>query len=121
MIAIGRYHVLAALAKGGMAELFLARFEPVAGFEKTVVLKVLLSFDGAVKLVDFGIAKSSHHTRDSTAVGEVRGTLPYLSPEQCRKQPLDRRSDVFSLCALLYEVSTGTRLHDAAGDYEIMR
>src|SRR5262249_11326275 len=73
-----------------------------------------------VKLVDFGIAKSSLRL-EATGVGELRGTLPYLSPEQYGKQPLDRRSDVYSLCVLLYEISTGTRLHDAASDYEVMR
>ena len=59
---------------------------------------LFVTFDGAVKLLDFGIAKAAHRIADSaTRSGTLRGKLPYMSPEQCRGEVLDRRSDVFSL------------------------
>jgi len=70
---------------------------------------VLVRFDGCVKLVDFGIAKAtSQHTH--TRVGTVKGKLPYMSPEQVRGRPIDRRSDIFSLGIVLWEMTTGRKL-----------
>lgn len=67
---------------------------------------VLIRDDGAVKLTDFGIAKTSqHHTR--TTQGVLRGKLEYLSPEQVEGLPLDARTDIFSLGSLLYFLLTG--------------
>src|SRR5262245_30639089 len=59
---------------------------------------LFVTFDGGVKLLDFGIAKAvqqiaSHYTR----TGTLRGKLPYMSPEQCQAEAIDRRSDIFSL------------------------
>ncbi len=70
---------------------------------------VLISFDGAVKVADFGIAKL-HRRRDETQVGKVRGKFAYLSPEQARGEPLDRRSDLFNVGSLLFESLTGDTL-----------
>ncbi len=68
---------------------------------------ILVSFDGAVKLVDFGIARAT--SRESkTRTGTLKGKIPYMSPEQCQNQPLDRRSDLFSLGVVLYELTVGT-------------
>ena len=50
---------------------------------------VLVTYDGAVKLVDFGIAKATSH-RAETRVGTLKGKIAYMSPEQCRGEPLDR-------------------------------
>lgn len=67
---------------------------------------MLVSYDGAVKLVDFGIARVNS-TPGSTS-RELKGKLSYMSPEQCRgKRALDRRSDVFSVGTILYELTTG--------------
>jgi serine/threonine protein kinase len=67
---------------------------------------VLVSYDGAVKLVDFGIARAG--SQPSTTRGGIKGKIGYMSPEQCRgKEQLDRRSDIFSVGALLYELTTG--------------
>lgn len=67
---------------------------------------VLIREDGAVKLADFGIAKTAqHHSR--TTQGVLRGKVEYLSPEQVEGLPLDARTDVFSLGALLYLLLTG--------------
>jgi serine/threonine-protein kinase len=80
---------------------------------------VLVSFDGAVKLVDFGVARSSE-ARAHTEAGQIKGKIGYMSPEQCRNRPLDRRSDVFSLGALLYEMTTGTRLYVGENDFVVL-
>src|SRR5512140_814226 len=78
---------------------------------------MFVTFDGAVKLLDWGIAKAvqriaSHYTRS----GALRGKIPYMSPEQCRGEPLDRRSDVFSLAIVIWEMTVGERLFGAAGE-----
>ncbi|MGE0788552.1 MAG: serine/threonine protein kinase [Sandaracinaceae bacterium] len=70
---------------------------------------VFVTYAGEVKVLDFGIAKFKAKTTE-TMVGKVRGKFAYMSPEQCRAQPVDRRSDVFSLGTLLFELSTGRRL-----------
>ena len=69
---------------------------------------VLVSYDGAVKVVDFGIARvSSSHSGEKTH-GGLKGKIAYMSPEQCRgKGVLDRRSDIFSIGAILFEMTTG--------------
>lgn len=60
-----------------------------------------------VKLLDFGLAKSMHATDGMTQTGVLVGTLKYLSPEQARGEPLDGRSDLFSLGCILYRLLTG--------------
>lgn len=81
---------------------------------------VILTFDGTVKVVDFGIAKAAT-ARSSTAVGTLKGKIPYMSPEQCRSDPLDRRSDIFSIGILLYELTVGRRLFQAESEVGIIR
>jgi serine/threonine protein kinase len=70
---------------------------------------VMVTFDGVVKVVDFGIAKAAAR-RTSTRDGTIKGKVSYMSPEQCRGDALDRRSDVFALGILLFELTTGRRL-----------
>jgi serine/threonine-protein kinase len=74
---------------------------------------VLVGYDGHVKLVDFGVALVEQRST-RTEPGEVKGKFDYMSPEQMLGQPLDRRSDVFSLGIVLYELSTGRRLFKRA-------
>jgi serine/threonine protein kinase/tetratricopeptide (TPR) repeat protein len=62
---------------------------------------------GSARLMDFGIAKESGMSGGLTAVGEVMGTPEYMSPEQCRGNPLDFRSDIYSLGIVIYEIFTG--------------
>jgi eukaryotic-like serine/threonine-protein kinase len=74
---------------------------------------ILVAYDGHVKLVDFGVVLVDR--RDArTEPGEVKGKFDYMSPEQMHAQPLDRRSDIFSLGIVLYELSTGRRLFKRA-------
>ena len=67
---------------------------------------ILLSFAGEVKVTDFGVAAGQHREL-KTEHGILRGTFPYMSPEQTRCRPLDGRSDLFSLGICLYELLTG--------------
>ncbi|MBI5512064.1 MAG: serine/threonine protein kinase [Deltaproteobacteria bacterium] len=64
---------------------------------------------GVLKLLDFGIAKSALQRRHTRA-GQIKGKWCYMSPEQCRGEPLDARSDVFSLGVVLHELLAGRRL-----------
>jgi eukaryotic-like serine/threonine-protein kinase len=77
---------------------------------------VMVSFDGVVKILDFGIAKAAGQIEQSRG-GEIKGKLSYMSPEQCMGLPLDQRSDLFSLGAVLYEWVTGYQLF--TGDSEV--
>ncbi|MDX2094108.1 MAG: serine/threonine-protein kinase [Kofleriaceae bacterium] len=73
---------------------------------------ILVSHNGEVKLTDFGIAKAATHT---SMFYKVKGKIGYMSPEQAKSEPLDHRSDLYSLAVCLYEVITGERLFVAAG------
>lgn len=71
---------------------------------------VLVGFDGIARLTDFGVAKAlGRMTKTSTGV--VKGKLGYMSPEQLRYEPLDRRADLFAFGVVLFEMLTGTRLY----------
>ncbi|MDQ3340141.1 MAG: serine/threonine protein kinase [Myxococcota bacterium] len=80
---------------------------------------VLVSYEGAIKLIDFGIARAQGVTQQ-TQVGTLKGKIPYMSPEQCRGQRLDRRSDLFSLGVCMYEVTVGQRPFTGDNDFMIM-
>lgn len=73
---------------------------------------IMVTFDGQVKLLDFGIAKAKG-ALNRTAAGTVKGTAGYMSPEQARGEALDGRSDVFSLGVVMWEMVTGQRLFAA--------
>jgi serine/threonine protein kinase len=80
---------------------------------------LMVSYEGAVKIVDFGVAKAAHRTHE-TASGTVKGKISYLSPEQCRGAEIDRRSDLFSLGIVMWELLTLDRLYARASDFEQM-
>ncbi len=73
---------------------------------------VLLSYAGEVKLTDFGIAKAATHT---SLFYKVKGKIGYMSPEQAKSEPMDHRSDLYSLAVCMYEILTGERLFVHAG------
>ncbi len=79
---------------------------------------VLLGFDGGVHVIDFGVASAAFRARrEGTA---LRGKFGYLSPEQVRGLPVDRRADVFSLGAVLHEALTGERLFRGPSDLAVL-
>lgn len=68
---------------------------------------VLITFDGVVKIVDFGVAKAAGRTVEHTNSGQIKGKPPYMSPEQALGKDIDRRTDVFALGIILYQLTTG--------------
>ena len=81
---------------------------------------IVTSFEGAVKIVDFGIAKAA--TREvETLSGTLKGKIGYMSPEQCRGDTVDRRSDIFAVGIILYELTTGKRLYHERSDFETLK
>ena len=81
---------------------------------------VLVTFDGMVKVVDFGIAKATA-TSHVTAEGTRKGKLAYMSPEQCRAESVDLRTDIFAVGVMLFELTTGTRLYRSSNEFAILR
>ena len=80
---------------------------------------VLVSFDGGVKVADFGVAKWSQQ-KSFTYQGQLKGKFAHMSPEQCRGEPLDRRSDVFALGTMMYEMATGQPPFQADSEFELL-
>lgn len=81
---------------------------------------VMVSYDGVVKLLDFGIAKaSSHSTR--TEAGVVKGKFAYMAPEQCLGEVIDARADVFALGVCLYELVDGRNPFKRQTEFDTMR
>ena len=81
---------------------------------------ILIGTNGVVKLVDFGVAKAKERLVDATVVGQVKGKFGYMSPEQAIARPVDRRSDIFSLGIVLFELTTGRRLFRGDNDAETL-
>jgi hypothetical protein len=80
---------------------------------------VLISFEGEVKIIDFGIAKAVGKAT-KTQAGIIKGKFAYMSPEQIRGLPLDRRSDVFAIGVCLWELLSGERLFVADSDFAVL-
>lgn len=80
---------------------------------------ILVSFDGAVKLADFGIAKAATKSTQ-TQGGALKGKLLYMSPEQALGLPLDGRSDLYSLGLVLAELLTGERAFQADSELGVL-
>jgi serine/threonine-protein kinase len=82
---------------------------------------IFVTFDGTVKLFDFGMAKTRTRTAAKTSPGIVKGKLSYLAPEQVMQIPMDRRADIFGLGITLWELCTMKRLFQRESDVETVR
>ncbi len=80
---------------------------------------ILVSFEGACKVTDFGIAKAEDRA-SKTQAGVLKGKFGYMSPEQVRGMDIDHRSDVFAVGILLYEMVTGKRLFVGESDFSTL-
>src|SRR5207245_484138 len=125
---IGRYEILQEIGRGAMGVVFKGR-DPLIG--RAVAVKtitsgvaegadlverfyrdvkpanIVVTRDGMVKVVDFGIARLGHTS--NTQTGMLLGTLAYMSPEQVRGQPADARCDIWAMGVVLYELITYQR------------
>jgi serine/threonine protein kinase len=81
---------------------------------------LFVTYDGSVKVVDFGIAKAKGRIV-VTEAGTLKGKFAYMSPEQASGREVDRRSDIFSLGIVLWEATTGRRLFEGDSDLEALR
>ncbi|MES1210248.1 MAG: serine/threonine-protein kinase, partial [Pseudomonadota bacterium] len=79
---------------------------------------VMLSYEGAVKLLDFGIAKALGDAPETTKNGTMKGKYAYMAPEQTEGENVDNRSDIFACGIVLHEVLTGRRLFKGSNDVQ---
>ncbi|HXN79798.1 MAG TPA: protein kinase [Steroidobacteraceae bacterium] len=82
---------------------------------------VMLREDGSVVLIDFGLAKGLDSTGQSTAIGVLRGSPYYMSPEQAQGVPLDARSDLYSVGVMLFEMLTGAKPYVGNSAVDVMQ
>jgi eukaryotic-like serine/threonine-protein kinase len=80
---------------------------------------LILSYDGNLKVIDFGIAKAAGSVHDLTQTGTIKGKAGYFSPEQLTGQNIDARSDIFSLGVVAWELLAGEKLFAKPGESEI--
>ncbi len=115
-------HVLAEVCEGLHAahELRGENGQPLAVVHRDVSPQnVMIGYDGSVRLLDFGIAKIE--AESVTKTGEVKGKTAYMSPEQAMGDPLDRRSDLYGVGALLFETIAGRRMWGDGTDMDVIR
>ncbi|MCA9631379.1 MAG: serine/threonine protein kinase [Myxococcales bacterium] len=79
---------------------------------------ILLTYDGQVKIVDFGVAKAGGRSAAETNAGQIKGKPPYMSPEQALGEDIDRRTDLFALGIILYQLTTGK--HPFRGESDVI-
>ncbi|HEY6081648.1 MAG TPA: serine/threonine-protein kinase [Polyangiaceae bacterium] len=82
---------------------------------------ILIGTNGMVKLVDFGVAKAVGRISEATRAGQLKGKFGYMSPEQALGKQVDRRSDIFSLGIVLFELTTSRRLFRGEHDIDTLK
>ncbi|MGZ3405809.1 MAG: serine/threonine-protein kinase, partial [Polyangia bacterium] len=82
---------------------------------------IMLSYDGQVKLVDFGIAKALDTMKEETRTGALKGKFAYMAPEQVGGHSPGPQSDIFAAGVVLHEMLTGRRLFKGTSDYETLQ
>jgi serine/threonine protein kinase len=82
---------------------------------------IMLRTDGSTVLIDFGLAKRTGVDTQVTAIGVLRGSPYYMSPEQAQGLPVDGRSDLYSLGIICYEMLTGTKPFHGNTPIEVMQ
>jgi serine/threonine protein kinase len=80
---------------------------------------ILVSYDGDLKIIDFGIAKAANRMV-RTQTGILKGKFAYMAPEQARGEPIDHRADIFAIGVILYELLTGERAFKADSDFVLL-
>lgn len=81
---------------------------------------VIVGSEGSSRLIDFGVAKARHRLTE-TKSGSLKGKYGYMSPEQAKAQPIDRRADLFSAGVVLWETLTGSRLFRGENEFDTIR
>ncbi|HTV24605.1 MAG TPA: protein kinase [Polyangiaceae bacterium] len=81
---------------------------------------IFVTYDGVVKLLDFGIAKG-RMTNGQTRTGVIKGKIPYMPPEQLFNEDVDRRADVYAAGCMLWRAASGVRLWKDGSDADVMR
>ncbi len=82
---------------------------------------ILVATNGAVKVIDFGVAKARNRRAGETGEGIVKGKIRFMAPEQVRAQPLDRRADIWAVGVCLCELATGKLPYDSDSDVDVVR
>ena len=81
---------------------------------------IFVTYDGVSKVLDFGIAKFSSRLANATQAATLKGKLAYMSPEQVQGEQVDRRTDIFALGVVLWELTTGQRLFRMDNDLDTL-
>lgn len=81
---------------------------------------VMVGVDGTGRITDFGVARAATRLT-TTRAGQLKGKLGYMAPEQAQGKRLDRRADIFATAVILWELTTGRRLHPSRNEYEILK
>lgn len=116
-------HLVLGMAAQACAGLHYAHQRVVAGTALNIVHRdispqnLVITFEGILKLVDFGIAKAELR-ETHTKSGTIKGKFAYMSPEQCMAKQVDRRTDIFALGVIMHELLTGRRLFKRQSTYD---
>lgn len=100
--------------------------DPVTGEPANIIHRdispqnIMVSYEGSVKIIDFGIAKATNQS-EMTRAGVIKGKPSYLSPEQISGEALDARSDVFALGIVLWELLVGKKLFQGENDLAVLK